>query len=63
MINTIPVPNSAIKNQDTLLTTAIMKDGTIREVAVDDLPEFLATELDNIQPQKFSPRRPRISSK
>jgi len=63
MINTIPILDSIVKDQDTLLTTALMKDGSAREVEVDNLPEFWATEIDNIEPQQFTPRRSRVSSK
>jgi hypothetical protein len=63
MTNTIPVLDSVVKNQDTLITTALMKDGSIREIEVDNLPEFWATEIENIKPQQFTPRRPRVSSK
>ena len=45
------------------MTTALMKDGTTVQVEVDKLADFWATNKDNIQTQKFIPRRPRANSK
>jgi hypothetical protein len=46
-----------------IITTTLMKDGTEAQVNLDDLPEFLAANKDNIQTQKFTPRRPRVNTK
>jgi hypothetical protein len=52
------------RNQDdAVMTTAVMKDGSMVPVEVDKLAEFWAAKKENIQPQKFSPRRPRANSK
>jgi len=48
---------------DAVKTTALMKDGTTVQVEIDNLPEFWATNKDNIQPQKFTPRRLRANNK
>jgi hypothetical protein len=51
------------RQDDAVITETLMKDGSTIQVEVDKLAEFWAAKKENIQPQKFSPRRPRANSK
>jgi hypothetical protein len=45
------------------MTTVLMKNGATVQVDIDDLSEFWSANKDNIQLQKFIPRRPRANSR
>jgi len=57
------INHSGITDQDPITTTTLMKDGSIVQVDLDNLPEFWDVNKNNIQTQKFIPRRSRSSNK